>query len=246
MREDRFPPLNSVPRSLLRAAKRPPMGAAVPLCSQLQQEARWPAVLPPHGSSHTPFTSQDEGLPCQTPHIRRDWAKTNREGKNNGEASCSHRLPPLLFSSPSPACDPREGSTHIRLEPVMPRQIFQSSKWVKTQGKRPTIGEDLTAFHLKLELKTEMILIKLFLAVATGTHYLGLQPHLHTGEQQVRAGERSDGKPATEIKLLKEVSLVIGNLWCFHHISTKPMAHFDLRIVLTEAQAFKRGFKPIS
>lgn len=106
--------------------------------------------------------------------------------KSNGEASCSHRLPPLLFSFPSPACGPREGSAHIRLEPAMPCQIFQCSKWVKTQGERLTIEEDLTAFHLKLELKTERILIKLFPAVAIGTHYLGLQPHLHTGEQQVR------------------------------------------------------------
>lgn len=78
-------------------------------------------------------------------------------------------------------------------------------------GERLTIGEDLTAFHLKFELETERILIKLFLAVAIGGHYLGLQPHLHTGEQQVRPKECSDGKPATEIKLLKEMSLVIGN-----------------------------------
>lgn len=93
----------------------------------------------------------------------------------------------------------------------MPCQIFQCSKQVKTQGKRLTIVEDLTAFHPKLELKTERILIKLFLAVAIGTHYLGLQPHLHRGEQQVRPHECSDGKPATEIKLLKEMSFVIGN-----------------------------------
>lgn len=115
---------------------------------------------------------------------------------------CHHRssIPPHQLVAPGKA----------QPHPAMPHRIFQSSKWVKTQGKRLTTGEDLTAFHLKLELKTERILIKLSLAVAIGTHYLGLQPHLHTGEQ-VRRGECSDGKTATEIKLLKEVSLVIGD-----------------------------------
>lgn len=32
------------------AALGPAMGAAVPLCSQLQEEAQRPAVLPPHGN----------------------------------------------------------------------------------------------------------------------------------------------------------------------------------------------------
>lgn len=138
--------------------------------------------------------------------------------KQIGRKKATGRLPVLTSChhcrsvSPHQLLAPRECSAHIHLEPSMPSQIFQCSKWVTTQGKRLAIGEDLTAFHLKLELKTERIPIKLFLAVAIGTRYLGLQPHLHTEEQQVRPGECSDGKPATEIKLLKEASLVIGNV----------------------------------
>lgn len=131
MREDRFPPLNSVWRSLLFAAKRPLMSSSASV--QPAPTGRPQAVLPPHESSHPPFTSQDEGLPCQTPHIRRTGQRkqTGRE-KSNGEASCSHRLPPLLLIFPSPACGP---GAHIRLEPAMPRQIFQCSKGEKSQGK---------------------------------------------------------------------------------------------------------------
>lgn len=145
-----------------------------------------------------------------SPH-QKDWAKkTNREGKKQWESFLFSQAATTAAQFPLTRLWPREGSAHIRLEPAMPHQIFQCSKGVKTQGKRLTTGENLTAFQLKLELKTERIQIKLFLAVAIGTHYLRLKPHLRTGEQ-VRPSECSDGKTATEIELLKEMSLVIGN-----------------------------------
>lgn len=56
--------------------------------------------------------------------------------KATGEVSCSHRLPPPLFSSTRAACGPGEGKAHSRLLPTMPQQITPKQQVSKDPGEK--------------------------------------------------------------------------------------------------------------
>lgn len=72
-----------------------------------------------------------------SPH-QEGLGKENKQGgeKATGEVSCSHRLPPPLFSSTRPACGPGEGKAHSRLLPRMPQQITPKQQVSKDPGDK--------------------------------------------------------------------------------------------------------------
>lgn len=100
--------------------------------------------------AHTFLTSQDEGLPCWAPHTMRGSHNENKHQKSEREG--------FLFSqtavlSTQTCSQPRGGSQAACWCLRFCNRLQQRSEKAATQGNRLTIGEDLTAFHLKLELQ---------------------------------------------------------------------------------------------